>query len=133
MFINWCDHSGKILGLLSWIRANWSNLSRVNICFASIIQTNLVFIGITNYRKTQERDLFWRRFQYIAFGAITIGVIILLIILSMISKRPASSSQIIDIRHSNQDLSNKNNTDVTSSIILSKSRRRRRRKKEIFI
>jgi hypothetical protein len=96
------------------------------------IQINLIFIGITNYRKTQERDLFWRRFQYTAFGAITIGVIILLIILSITSKRSASSSQIIDIRHSNQDLSNKNNKDITSTIILSTSRRRRR-KREIFI
>jgi hypothetical protein len=92
-----------------------------------------VFIGITNYRKTQERDVFWRRFQYTAFGAITIGVIILLIILSMTSKRPASSSQIIDIRHSNQNLPDKNNKNNTSSTVTLSTSRKRRRKREIFI
>ncbi len=76
-----------------------------------------MFIGITNYRKTQQRDLFWRRFQYSAFGAITIGIIILIIILSMTNKRPMPSTQVIDIKHSNQD--------ITSTMILSTSRRKR--------
>jgi hypothetical protein len=93
-----------------------------------IIENTRIFIGITNYRKSQERDLFWRRFQYVAFGAITIGIIIILIILSMTNKRPISSPQIIDIRHSNQDLPNKG---INSTIILSTSHRRRRRR-EIF-
>jgi len=79
-----------------------------------------VFIGITNYRKTQQRDLFWRRFQYSAFGAITIGIIILIIILSMTNKRPMPSTQVIDIKHSNQDLPNKNITSTS------------RRKREMF-
>jgi hypothetical protein len=83
---------------------------------------SIYILGITNYRKTQERDIFWRRFRYTAFGAITIGIIILLIILSMTNKRSESSPQIIDIRHSNGDIS--------STMILSTVRRRR--KKEIF-
>ncbi|CAF4169161.1 unnamed protein product [Rotaria sordida] len=88
---------------------------------------NLVF-GITNYRKTQERDLLWRRLRYVAFGTITIGIIILLVILSMISRRSASSSQVIDVRHINDESSNKNNKDITSTMKLIVSRRRRREK-----
>jgi ABC-type lipoprotein release transport system permease subunit len=79
-----------------------------------------VFIGITNYRKTQQRDIFWRRFQYSAFGVITLGVIILIIILSMTNKRPMPSTQVIDIKHSNQVLPNKNITSTS------------RRKRETF-
>ncbi|CAF2659816.1 unnamed protein product [Rotaria sp. Silwood2] len=88
---------------------------------------NLVF-GITNFRKTQERDLLWRRLRYVAFGAITIGIIILLVILSMTSRRSASSSQVIDVRHINDDSSNTNNKDITSTVKLIVSRRRRREK-----
>lgn len=63
------------------------------------------WIGITNYRRTQERDLFWRRFRYGIIGTVTICLIILLIILSVISKRTSPPSQTIDIRLSQADLS----------------------------
>ncbi|CAF0724980.1 unnamed protein product [Adineta steineri] len=88
---------------------------------------NLVF-GITNYRKTQERDIFWQRFRYSAFGILTIGIIILIIILSMTSKRSIPSSQIIDIRYLNQDLSNKN---IASTTVLTTFRRRRRKRQRL--
>ncbi|CAM4756520.1 unnamed protein product [Rotaria magnacalcarata] len=88
---------------------------------------NLVF-GITNYRKTQERDLLWRRLRYVALGTITIGIIILLIILSMTSRRSASSSQVINVRHFNDDISNKNsNKGDTSTMKLITSYRRRKK------
>ncbi|UJR31722.1 hypothetical protein I4U23_019202 [Adineta vaga] len=84
---------------------------------------NLVF-GISNYRKIQERDLFWQRFRYSIFGFITIGVIILIIILSMTKKQStSSSSHIIDIRHSNEQT-----TSVTTVLISSPTQKRKKRK-----
>ena len=68
------------------------------------------WIGITNYRRTQERDLFWRRFRYAIVGIVTIGLILLLIILSIISKRASSPSQSIDIRLSHVDISTSSST-----------------------
>ena len=86
----------------------------------------LIRLGITNYRKTQERDLFWRRLRYGALGAVTLCLIVLLIILSMISKRPASSAQVIDIRHSNVDLPKQETTSTVPSSVHDKQRRLRR-------
>jgi hypothetical protein len=51
----------------------------------------------------------------------------------MINKRSESSPKIIEIRHSNQDLLDKNNKDLSSTMILSTVQRQRRRKKEISI
>lgn len=54
----------------------------------------------------------------------------------MTNKRANSSSQIIDIRHSNQDLLDKNNNDMNStrnSFTSRKRRRRRRKRREIFV
>ncbi|CAF3385429.1 unnamed protein product [Rotaria socialis] len=94
----------------------------------ALIMIKSKFPGITNYRKTQERDLLWRRLRYIALGAITIGIIILLIILSMTTRRPAPSSQVINVRHFNDGISNKNsNKDVTSTMKLITSYRRRKK------
>ena len=95
----------------------------------------VMLLGITNYRKNQERDLFWRRFQYTAFGVITIGVIILLIILSMTSKRSTTSSQILDVRYSNADLRSQTENEKKSNLTMtvSRRRRRRRRRREVLI
>ena len=62
----------------------------------------LFLLGIANYRKIQERDLFWQRFRYAALGILTIIIIIFIIILSMINKRPSMESHIINIQHLNE-------------------------------
>ena len=114
VFINVCRSSS-----LRVLSRNSKSGSKYSIIF-------LIRLGITNYRKTQERDLFWRRLRYGALGAVTLCLIILLIILSMISKRPASSAQVIDIRHSNVELPKQETTSTVPSSVHDKQRRLRR-------
>jgi len=65
-----------------------------------------------------------------AFGTITLGIIILLIILSLTTKRTNSSVQIMDIQQSKPDLTKKSLQNLPANLILSTSRKRRRRKRE---
>ncbi|CAF1075411.1 unnamed protein product [Adineta ricciae] len=81
---------------------------------------------ITNYRKIQERDLFWQQFRYVALGILTIAIIIFIIILSMINKRPNIDSHIINIQHLNEQ-----STSTKTVLLQQKSSKGKRKRRKI--